>query len=88
MASSNLVQLIKQIAIEAYEASKPCDYQIGTVTSTNPLKVKMSQTMILEEEFLHLTQTVTQEPLKKDDKVLMLRQRGGKEYTIIDRMVR
>ncbi len=87
MASSNLVQLIKQIAVEAVNASKPCDYNIGTVINTNPLCIKMSQSIIVDEDFLHLTQAVTKNPLKKGDKVLMLRKQGGNEYTIIDRLV-
>lgn len=58
LASSNLVQLIKKIAIDAVKASKPCDYQIGTVVSEKPLKIKMSQSLILEEEFIHLSRGV------------------------------
>lgn len=59
MADSNLVQLIKRIAVEAVLASKPCDYTIGTVTSASPLKIKVSQTLELEEDFLHLARSVT-----------------------------
>ena len=59
VADSNLVQLIKRIAVEAVQASKPCDYTIGTVTSTSPLKIKVSQTLELEEDFLHLARSVT-----------------------------
>lgn len=58
LASSNLVQLIKEIAMGAVKASKPCDYQIGTVVSEKPLKIKMSQSLILEEEFIHLSRGV------------------------------
>ena len=42
MSSSNFTQLIKQIAMDAVRASKPCDYEIGTVTRTSPLVVKKS----------------------------------------------
>ena len=100
MANSNLVQLIKQIALEAVEAAKPSDYRIGTVTSINPLKIKVSQSIELEEDFLHLTRNVTDfqityneqkitvhNALKKGEKVLMLRKAGGQEYTVIDRVV-
>lgn len=59
VADSNLVQLIKRIAVEAVQASKPCDYTIGTVTSASPLKIKISQTLELEEDFLHLARSVT-----------------------------
>lgn len=59
MANTNLVQLIQQIATEAVKTSKPCDYMVGTVVSTSPLQIKVSQTLTLEEEFLHLTRNVT-----------------------------
>ena len=56
---SNMVQLIKRIAMEAVEAAKPCDYRVGIVTSVNPLKIKVSQNIELEEEFIHLSRNVT-----------------------------
>ena len=59
MANSSLIQLIKQMAVEAVRASKPCDYIVGSVTETDPLKIKVSNTLILEEEFLELTRNVT-----------------------------
>lgn len=59
MASSNMVQLIQQIAVKAVEATKPCDYIVGMVVSEKPLKIKISQALTLEEEFLHLTRNVT-----------------------------
>ena len=87
MPNSNLVQLVKQIAIDAVNASKPCDYRIGTVTEENPLKIKISQSITIDDDFLHLTQTVTENPLKKGDKVLLIRKQGGKKYAVIDRVV-
>ena len=57
--STNLVQLIKKIAMDAVDASKQCDYRVGIVTSTDPLKIKLSNSLTLEEDFLHLTQNVT-----------------------------
>lgn len=59
MASANLVQLIKQIAVDAVNAGKPCDYQTGVVTQANPLHIKVSNSLVLEEEFLHLARNVT-----------------------------
>ena len=59
MADSNLVQLIKQIAVEAVEAGKPCDYRVGTVVKENPLNIKVSNSIVLEEDFLHLPRNVT-----------------------------
>lgn len=88
MSDSSLIQLIKRAAVEAVEAAKPCDYRIGTVIDTSPLKIKLSQTIELEEDFLDLTQNVAKEnALKKGEKVLMLRKAGGQRYAVIDRVV-
>lgn len=59
MASSNLVQLIKHIAMDAVAAAKPCDYRIGTVMNVEPLKIKVSNSFILEEDFVQLSRNVT-----------------------------
>lgn len=59
MADSNLVQLIKRIAVDAVRASKPSDYVTGVVTGTSPLKIKVSQTLELEDDFLLLSRSVT-----------------------------
>lgn len=59
MANTSLIQLIKQMAVEAVRASKPCDYIVGSVIGIEPLKIKVSNTLILEEEFLELTRNVT-----------------------------
>ena len=59
MASANLVQLIKQIAVDAVNAGKPCDYRTGIVTQENPLHIKISNSLVLEEDFLHLARNVT-----------------------------
>lgn len=87
VSSSNLIQIVKQAAVEAIEAKKPCDYTTGIVTSINPLKVKISQTLELRESFLDLTGTVTAEALRVGEKVLLFRKSGGKRYVVIDRMV-
>ena len=59
MPNSNLVQMIKQVAMDAVRAAKLSDYQIGTVVSTNPLTVKLSNEATLDADFLQLTHSVT-----------------------------
>ena len=59
MASANLVQLIKRIAVDAVNAGKPCNYRTGIVIQENPLHIKVSNSLVLEEEFLHLARNVT-----------------------------
>ena len=87
MPNSNLVQLIKKIAIEAVDASKPCDYKIRTVIEKYPLKIRITQKLCLDEDFLIITQTAEERVLKVGDEVLMIRKQGGKEYVVLDKVV-
>ena len=59
MGDSNIIQSIKRAALEAVKASRPCDYYIGTVVGVNPLEIKISQSMVISEEFLVLARSVT-----------------------------
>ena len=59
MSSGNLVQLIKKIAMDAVRAAKMCDYVTGVVTSEDPLKVKITNSFEIGEEFLMVQQSMT-----------------------------
>ena len=59
MSSGNLVQLIKKIAMDAVRAAKMCDYVTGVVTSEDPLKVKITNSFEIGEEFLMVPQSMT-----------------------------
>lgn len=62
---ANLVELIKQAAVEAVNASDPAAFYFGTVTSADPLSINIEQKMDLTSEFLILTNAV------KDHEVTM-----------------
>lgn len=85
MSNTNLVQLVKKCAMDAFKASKPCDFITGVVASKKPLKVKLSQNTIIPEEFLIYTKTIEENPLKKGENVILLRKQGGQKYLILDR---
>ncbi len=55
----NLVELIKQAAVEAVETAKPTAVVFGTVISEVPLKINVEQKLTLTEEFLILSRNVT-----------------------------
>lgn len=59
MSSGNLVQLIKKIAMDAVRAAKMCDYVTGVVTSEDPLKVKITNSFEIGNEFLVVPQSMT-----------------------------
>lgn len=56
---NELVQVIKQIAVEASEAGKPAGITYGKVINTNPLKINIEQKLTLPSEFFKLAKAVT-----------------------------
>ena len=61
MADTHWLDLVKKAAVQAIKSEKPCNYIIGTVTSTKPLKIKLSDGDGLElgADFFHLARNVT-----------------------------
>ncbi len=57
--AKNIVQLVKQAAVEAVEAGKPVNLLFGTVISDKPLKIQVDQQSIYTEAMLVLTRNVT-----------------------------
>ena len=54
----SMIQIIKQAAIEAVEASNPTKVMYGSVVSTSPLSIKVDQRFTVTKEFLILTKNV------------------------------
>lgn len=79
----DLYDVIKEAAMVAFRASKPCDTYVGKVESLKPLKVSISQKLVLDADFLYVT-TTAKEHMKKGSKVIMVRKSGGQMYTVID----
>ena len=59
MMNVELTNLIKQIACNAVNASKPVTVKFGIVTSESPLEITIDQKLRLSKEFLVLTRNVT-----------------------------
>ena len=57
--SDDLVKVIKKAALDAVNASQPSNMIFGTVISTNPLKIKVDQKLILTSAQLVLSRNVT-----------------------------
>lgn len=101
---ANLLEIIKQAAVEAVEASEPAGVLFGTVTSSSPLLVAIDQKLTLSQEFLLLTKNVSdytvdmiadtiqsysiKNGLKKGDVVILLKQQGGQKYIVLDKISR
>jgi len=54
-----LVEVIKQAALDAVEASKPASVLFGKVVSDSPLKIEIDDRIVLEGPQLILTRNVT-----------------------------
>ncbi|MDE5996030.1 MAG: DUF2577 domain-containing protein [Eubacterium sp.] len=84
--SNDLLTIIKKAAMEAIEASQPSDFCFGKVISKKPLKISVEQKMVLSSAQLVLTKTA-QNNLSVDEKVVLLKQKGGQKYLVLDRVV-
>ncbi len=58
-AQKNMVQMVKQAAVEAVRAAKPTELRFGTVVSTTPLEIRIDQKAPLKGPQLILTRNVT-----------------------------
>lgn len=57
--TGDLIRLLKQVALEAVNASKPVNVVFGKVINTSPLKIQVEQKLILSSAQLVLTRNVT-----------------------------
>ncbi|WP_313132650.1 DUF2577 domain-containing protein [Anaerocolumna sp.] len=85
MATEGLIPLLKRIALEAVEASKPTVVLFGTVSSINPLSIYLEQKRTITKSFLVVTDKAKY--LAVGDGVVMVRMQGGQKYIIIDKVV-
>lgn len=59
MDSIDLLKLIKQAALDAVNASKPCNVVYGRVDSINPLRIQINQKLILDKSQLTVAEHLT-----------------------------
>lgn len=141
--ANSLLVVIKKAALDAVNASQPCDFLFGKVTSVKPLKILVEQKMTLGAAQLVLSRNVTDfkttvtvdwdtenaltthahkvsgtdsggdvidltsesvnlehshklngvkqitvhNGLKTGDEVILLKQKGGQKYLVLDRVV-
>ena len=57
--ATELVKAIKQAALDATEAAKPCNIVFGKVVSVSPLQINVEQKMVLGKSQLVLSRNVT-----------------------------
>lgn len=97
-----LAETIKLLAQQQNDGTYPTTVLFGTVKASNPLKVQIDSKLIVEEFLVvaerltkheveveqehNKVKMVIDNSLKVNDKVIVLRQQGGKKYIILDRI--
>ena len=83
----NLVSVIKQAAMEVYENSNPTKVTFGTIESLRPIKIRIEQKLVIDSRFLILPNFATHKDyLKVSDKVILIQNKGGGGYILLDKV--
>ena len=85
MASSNLLQIIKRIAIDVFNASKPCNYYVGYVKRVSSSLMIHVCDLDIDEDFLLISSTL-KSSLSLNDKVVCFRKQGGNEFYVAEKV--
>ena len=88
MPDNQLARAIRKLAAQTQDASKPVTRVFGVVTALEPFTVQVNEKLVLDEDFLAITQTVRNyinwKFLEVGDKVVMTRQTGGQLFIVDD----
>ena len=76
--SSGIIDTIKRVALNAFEASNPVKLLFGKVISVDPMKIKVNQYLTLTKEFLVINGEVFE-----GDEVTLIRVQGGQKYVVL-----
>ena len=76
--SSGIIDTIKKVSLNAFEASVPVALLFGEVISTEPVKIQVGEMLTLTREFLVINGTVAE-----GDRVTLIRCQGGQKYVVL-----
>ena len=76
--SSGIIETIKKVALNAFEASTPVKLMFGKVISTDPVKIQVGELLTLTREFLVINGTISE-----GDEVTLIRCQGGQKYVVL-----
>lgn len=76
--SSGIIETIKKVALNAFEASKPVKLLFGKVISDDPVTIQVGEHLTLPRDFLVINGTVF-----KNDTVSLIRCQGGQKYVVL-----
>lgn len=76
--STGIIETIKKVALNAFEATSPVKLMFGKVISVDPIKIQVGELLTLTREFLVINGEVF-----KDDDVTLIRCQGGQKYVVL-----
>jgi hypothetical protein len=76
--SSGIIETIKRVALNAFEATNPVKLLFGKVVSTNPVSIQIGEFLTLSKEFLVINGSVS-----VGDTVTLIRCQGGQKYVVL-----
>lgn len=77
--ASGLVDVMKRASMDAVANSQPCDLRFGTVTCASPLKIRVTNQLILPESLLTVPQHLTNYSVEVDVDWMTELVEGGKD---------
>lgn len=83
---NDLINIIKRAAMEAVEESGPMRVIIGKVIKSIPLTVSINQKLAVDEDFLVIPERIKNEGFKENEGLIMLRQQGGQQFIVLDKL--
>lgn len=98
----NMADAIKRCAMEAFDASLPCEVTVGTVLSCDPIKIGYGE-MVLDGELVDICEhlmrkecsftlagyertIVVNDGISEGDGVVLIRKKGGEGYVAIGKL--
>ena len=78
---TEIIEIIKQEAVNAVEARKPMELLFGTVIALDPLEIKLAQQRSYTKEFFLALAPVP--AFEVGDKLVLLRVQGGQQFLIL-----
>lgn len=84
MYSDDILQAIKEIAVEAVAAKKPLSVCYGTVIELDPLNVQLSDRIVIDGDWLVFPTDFDE--LQESDRLILLRAFEGMAYIVLGRL--
>ena len=79
------IDVMKKVALNAVETTKPVEICYGTVQSKNPFQVRLSQKQILGKGSFIVKNGDTTQSFEEGDILILFRIQGGQQYLIYDK---